>query len=240
MPANQICQRIHVMPINYKTYFLSSILILASITLIANHIFSELQNKRIKNAHQEITFEKSLALQENEIEEKEKEKSKYPTKTTGNNLEITDKTSPQEFSWEKKDAAVSESIDLSKIDSEESFELTDAYEEKEIDTKENPVNPIDIAAQEFQDETYDPNWADQQQNKYIQLFSDNEELANYVLEDVVCKTSSCKLAVATTDNEQLLKMLNALADTFQSKKESFDVLIDYKDDFNSANLYVKD
>lgn len=107
--------------------------------------------------------------------------------------------------------------------------------------EENPdFNLNQTLAQNFNNETRDPVWADAQENHYRDLFIDSAELADFALKDSQCKSSQCELTVSIGNLEQSDQLLEKMNKVFAANNQNIAIVIAADAQTGTSKLYISE
>lgn len=93
--------------------------------------------------------------------------------------------------------------------------------------------PEDIAAEEL-----DAHWAFEKENYYINLFSDVESLAGFVLSEAQCEGNQCKLSFLLEEEKQKDDITNKLLERLLSQSQELSIAFDLNVPSDTAVLYI--
>lgn len=91
----------------------------------------------------------------------------------------------------------------------------------------------------FKNESTDVNWANQEQQKYMNFFSQSEELAGIGLIDVVCKSEQCKISIAANSVDESNNISGKVASVLQKSKKPSNFMVVPDLEKSNTNLYVR-
>lgn len=107
--------------------------------------------------------------------------------------------------------------------------------------QENPdFNLNQTLAQQFEHETRDPQWADEQENNYRNLFSESVDLADFALKDSQCKTSQCELTVSIGNLEQSDQLLEKMNKVLAANNKKAALVIAADAQTGTSKLYISE
>lgn len=107
--------------------------------------------------------------------------------------------------------------------------------------KNNPNFSLNHAlAQGFNNEPRDPQWADEQENTYRNLFSATTELAGFALRDSQCKSSQCELTVSISNLEQSDQLLEKINNTLAANNKHAVIVIAPDAQAGISKLYISE
>jgi hypothetical protein len=86
----------------------------------------------------------------------------------------------------------------------------------------------------FEQETRDQVWAEQQENHYQQLFSNQEELRDFALRTAECRSTQCEVTVSVSNSEQSQQLLETMTHALQGSV----VLIATDEKSGTSKLYI--
>jgi len=89
-------------------------------------------------------------------------------------------------------------------------------------------------AHRFEQETRDPIWAEQEENRYQQLFRTQDEFREFALRDTQCRNTQCEVTVSTANPEQSHQLLQAINNTLQGAE----VLVVTDEQSGISKLYI--
>jgi hypothetical protein len=89
-------------------------------------------------------------------------------------------------------------------------------------------------SQRFELEARNPLWAEQQENRYQQLFSSQAELRDFALHSAQCRSTQCEVVVSTTNSEQFHLLLQTIS---QSLHDS-EILVTTDAQSGTSKLYI--
>lgn len=107
--------------------------------------------------------------------------------------------------------------------------------------QENPdFNLNQTLALHFDNEVRDPQWADQQENSYRNLFSEAAELAGFALTNSQCKSSQCELTVSIGNLEQSDQLLEKMNRVFANNNKNAVIVAAADTQSGTTKLYVSE
>lgn len=107
--------------------------------------------------------------------------------------------------------------------------------------QENPdFNLNQTLAQNFENEIRDPNWADEQENNYRNLFSETVELADFALKDSQCKSNQCELTVSIGNLEQSDQLLEKMNKVLAANHKNAALVIAADVQTGTSKLYISE
>jgi hypothetical protein len=89
-------------------------------------------------------------------------------------------------------------------------------------------------SQRFAQESRDPVWAEQQENHYQQLFSNQEELRDFALRNAECRSTQCEVTVSVSNSEQSQQLLQTMSRALQGSV----VLVATDEKSSTSKLYI--
>lgn len=94
--------------------------------------------------------------------------------------------------------------------------------------------------EQYDTEEIDAYWAFDKENYYINLFSETESLAGFVLSAAECKSRQCKLSFLLANEEQKDDITNKLMEKLMSQSQDLRVSFDLSSPRDKAVLYIED
>ena len=95
-------------------------------------------------------------------------------------------------------------------------------------------NLNDELAHRFEQEARDPIWAEQEENRYQQLFNTQDEFREFALRDAQCRNTQCEITVSTANSEQSYLLLQAINNALQDTE----VLVATDEQRGISKLYI--
>jgi hypothetical protein len=89
-------------------------------------------------------------------------------------------------------------------------------------------------SQRFAQESRDSVWAEQQENHYQQLFSNQEELRDFALRNAECRSTQCEVTVSISNSEQSQQLLQTMSRALQGSV----VLVATDEKSSTSKLYI--
>lgn len=86
----------------------------------------------------------------------------------------------------------------------------------------------------FEQEPRNPEWAEQQENYYRQLFSDKEALRGFAFRDTQCRSTQCEVTVSISSTEQAQQLLQSMNSTLQDAT----ILVATDEQRGTCKLYI--
>lgn len=145
---------------------------------------------------------------------------------TTNNL-ITNNEKPHEIKDETRISQIS-------IETQPISEL-DTHDKTNSDSNEE----ISVLEPNYMEEP-NPHWAFEKENYYINLFSEEESLAGFVLSEAQCEGIQCKLSFLLNDENQRDDITNKLVERLMSESQELSVAFDLNTPSGIAVLYISD
>lgn len=71
----------------------------------------------------------------------------------------------------------------------------------------------------FNAEPIDATWSENQENKYMHLFAQNQKLAGYALTATECRSSQCELTISVTNTDQANQLLEDIANSLKEQNQ---------------------
>lgn len=94
--------------------------------------------------------------------------------------------------------------------------------------------------QHFDSEVRDPQWADQQENSYRNLFSETPELSGFALTNSQCKSSQCELTVSIGNLEQSDQLLEKMNRVFANNNKNAVIVVAADAQSGTTKLYISE
>lgn len=89
-------------------------------------------------------------------------------------------------------------------------------------------------AQRFEQESINPEWAEQQENYYRQLFSSQDNLRDFALRDTQCRSTQCAVTFSISNAQQSQQLLHAISNELKNTE----VLIATDEIQGVSKLYI--
>ena len=89
-------------------------------------------------------------------------------------------------------------------------------------------------SQRFAQESRDPVWAEQQENHYQQLFSNQEALRDFALRNAECRSTQCEVTVSVTNSEQSRQLLQTMSRALEGSV----ILVATDEKSSTSKLYI--
>lgn len=106
------------------------------------------------------------------------------------------------------------------------------------DSKATADHEAIAISEEFGTEEPDPHWAFEKENYYINLFSDAESLAGFVLSEAQCENNQCKLSFLLDEEKQKEDITNKLLERLLPESQELSVAFDLNAPSDTAVLYI--
>lgn len=106
------------------------------------------------------------------------------------------------------------------------------------DSKATADHEAIAISEEFGTEEPDPHWAFEKENYYINLFSDAESLAGFVLSEAQCENNQCKLSFFLDEEKQKDDITNKLLERLLPESQELSVAFDLNAPSDTAVLYI--
>lgn len=90
----------------------------------------------------------------------------------------------------------------------------------------------------FEQESRDPAWAEQQENHYRQLFTNNETLSGIALRNTQCRSSQCEISVGITNTEQSNQLLQTITKALASNDHPVSIMVATDERSGTSKLYI--
>jgi hypothetical protein len=122
------------------------------------------------------------------------------------------------------------------INEDHSYESQESQSDYAVD--ESSVNVSEFK-KIFISDTKDGDLSYSAENHYINMLSQEESLAGYVLAEADCKTSICKISFSVANEEQKDKLANDLIEILLAKNQRFGVSFNYDERPGYADFYLE-
>jgi len=96
----------------------------------------------------------------------------------------------------------------------------------------------DELSRRFEQEIRDPVWAEQQEDHYRQLFSEQRELQDIALRDTRCHNSQCEITIGISNLEQSNLLFNTINQTLAKNGKNMEVMITTDENLGVSKLYI--
>lgn len=106
------------------------------------------------------------------------------------------------------------------------------------DPEANTTEEIIAEPEEIDIEEPDPHWAFEKENYYINLFSNVESLAGFILSEAQCENNQCKLSFLLEEEKQKDDITNKLLERLLSESQELSVAFDINTPSDTAVLYI--
>lgn len=108
-----------------------------------------------------------------------------------------------------------------------------------IDTYADTETSAEPAQEMIDTEEEHPHWDFEKESYYINLFSEEESLAGFVLNEAKCESRECKLSFFLEDEQQKDDITNKLMEKLLSQAEDIRVSFGFNTPDHEAILYIK-
>lgn len=108
------------------------------------------------------------------------------------------------------------------------------YDDLEVDAAQEFI----AEQEEIGTEDPDPHWAFEKENYYINLFSNVESLAGFVLSEAQCENDQCKLSFLLEEEKQKDDITNKLLERLLSESQELSIAFDLNAPNDTAVLFI--
>lgn len=103
---------------------------------------------------------------------------------------------------------------------------------------QNGTHPSTLLRSKFEQEPIDSQWAPQQEQKILDLFSSNDDLRGTAVKSAKCHTTQCEISLAASSPEQSFQQFEKASKAFQSQSPGNYVTFATNMETNTATLYL--
>lgn len=131
---------------------------------------------------------------------------------------------------------------LQQLEMEKQLRIANDFNNRIMQAQHNNphFNLNDALAQGFKNEQRDPQWADEQENTYRNLFNDTAELADFALRNSQCKKNQCELTVSINSIEQSDQLLEEMKKALAANNKQAVIVIAPDAQAGISRLYLSD
>lgn len=90
----------------------------------------------------------------------------------------------------------------------------------------------------FEQESRDPAWAEQQENHYHQLFTNDETLSGIALRNTQCRSSQCEITIGVANTEQSNQLLQTITKALASDDHPVSIMVATDERSGTSKLYI--